>query len=466
VAAVSSDTTVIRPAQPFFRIPKGAYYASTTVNVVGPGAANITLSDSAGTGYLPVTTNTVTVTGPSLAIANSTTMLGMRQTGGIYSAYVYTPNNVADTLVVNLLSTDTRVVTVPALVKIPPGSNYAYFPITAMDTVGTIQIQATALGYNAATTNVQVTQPKFVLSTSTSRYTTSQPYPITITATDANGNGHYTTEAVTATLASSAPSVAAIDSTTVTIPAGGYYVNTPRWSPGLVGTAQLSATDERAALYKYNTGTINVAVITPALSLSWGTRYLGIGQYDDYAYVSTPDAQAAPLTVTMAHAGTARTATYANLSTTPITGVTIPASGSYEYFRLAGTTAGTDTLVVTATSPAHIPDSAYTVVGQGRVDPLGGWPGSLAAGDSALVTLYARDQNQGTHSVLAATTFTLAPNANIEFRSGGAVVTQVTIPAGQPSVSFYVKALSAGTGSATITATNYQTYTPSFTVTP
>ena len=99
--------------------------------------------------------------------------------------------------------------------------------------------------------------------------------------------------------------------------------------------------------------------------------------------------------------------------------------------------------------------------------PLGhGVARIVRQGDSVQLTLYARDQNQGVHNVLAATTFTLAPNANLEFRSGGAVITSVTIPADANSASFYVKGKAAGTGSATISATNYSTYTNSITVTP
>jgi len=107
----------------------------------------------------------------------------------------------------------------------------------------------------------------------------------------------------------------------------------------------------------------------------------------------------------------------------------------------------------------HNAATAYTVVGQGLIDPIGNWPGSLKVGDSVEVTLYARDPAGNGRYVLAATTFTLQPNAYIEFRSGGAsstVITQVTIPANQYYVQFYVKGLSAGTGSATFTAPNYQ----------
>jgi uncharacterized protein YjdB len=465
VAVTASDPNVIRPSSAYWRLPRGAYYAQNSILVIGPGTSSITYADSAASGYQPGTTNTVTVTGPSLAISNSTPRLGMRQTGGTNSAYVYVPNAVATDLVVNLVSTDTQVVTVPASVTIPTGFNYAYFPITSRDTVGTIQIQATAVGYTGANTNVQVTVPLIVVSTSTSSYTTSPRRGITVYTADANGTAHVTTDSVPVTLISSAPSVANIDSTTVTIAAGQYYNNAATWGPGAFpGTSRIEGQDQRAVPYAYTTGFVDVAVLTPYLNLSWTTRALGIGQYDDYAYVTTPDNQSAPLAVSFAHAGTPRTATYANLTTTPITGVTISTGTNSDYFRLAGTSAGTDTLVASATSPAHTSDTAFTTVSLGRTDPLNGLPSVLNVGDSVLVTLYARDQNQGAHYVLNNETFTLAPNASIAIHVGGATVTQVTIPAGQQYVQFYIVGVAVGTGSVTITNANYSTSTPTLTV--
>src|SRR5205085_12026287 len=129
-----------------------------------PGTASITSAASPGNGYTPATTNNLTVTEPSLSLQNGAAVLGMRQSHP-NAYYVYTANRVASPLVVNLLSTGTRVATVPATVTIPLNSSYAYFDVTAQDTVGTIQIQATATGYSAAAMNVQVTVPKFVIST-------------------------------------------------------------------------------------------------------------------------------------------------------------------------------------------------------------------------------------------------------------------------------------------------------------
>ena len=465
VHAVSSDTNVIRPTQAYFHIVQNTYYSTPAINVIGPGSATITYSDSAASGYLPTTTNSITITGPSLTISNGSSVLGMRQNSGPGGWGVYTPYPVGSPLTVNLLATGGgRVATVPASVTILAGNSAAYFQVTAQDTIGTVQIQASATGYNAASSNIQVTVPKFVVSTSSSLNTTSPRQTITIYATDINGTAHYVNENVRDSLASSAPAVATTDSTFVTIVAGQYYTQAARLVPGIVGTAQLSANDVRPQFYKYSTGTFNVAVVTPTVYVSWSGTSLGIGQYFDYAYASTPDNTTAPTTVTLSHTGTARTNTFTNLTSTPISNLTIPTANTYVYFRIAGTVAGTDTLVAAVTSPVHNSATAYTIVGKGRIDPIGNWPTSLVVGDSVAVTLYARDPVQGVRNVLAAETWTLAPNANIQFRSGGAAITSITVLAGAQSVTFYMKALTSGTGSATITSTNYLSYTNTLTV--
>ena len=109
------------------------------------------------------------------------------------------------------------------------------------------------------------------------------------------------------------------------------------------------------------------------------------------------------------------------------------------------------------------------VAGLGRIDPLGGWLAQIKAGDSTLVTLYTRDVNFGTNNVAVATTFVLAPNANVQFVTGGAtstVITSITVPADANYVQFYLKGVSAGPGSATITNLNYSQYSNTVTVTP
>jgi hypothetical protein len=460
VRVTSSDTTVIKPTQTYVRIPRGVYYTYAYYNFFGPGTASLTIADSAG--VLPsVTTNIVTVTGPSLAFSAGSTMLGMRQTSGTTGFYVYTQNNVTSPVTVNLVSTDTRVATVPASVTIPTGSYYAYFGVVAQDTLGTIQIQATATGFGPASPlQVQVTQPKFYITTNTAPRTTSGAQGITVYAQDANGSNHYTTENVTVTLSSSSGAVASIDSATVTILAGSYYNNSAKWTPAAVGTSQLSATDARAALYKYNTGTSNVSVTTPIAYLNWSTTKLGLGQYTDNLYGATPDYMVAATTVNFGHVGSVK-------ATVPST-ISIPAGSYYAYFRTIGSAIGTDTITMSIPSPYHIPDSATVVVDSGRVDNLTSWPAvSMKVGDSVLVTLYTRDPDGNTRNVLAATTFSISAGAGIEIRKNNAVVTAVTVPANLNYVDFYLKATATGTPSATFTNANYRTYTaPNVTVIP
>lgn len=457
VRAVSSDSNVIRPGQPYFRVLKDSYYANPTVQYIGPGTATVTYSDSANSGYRPATTGSVTVTGPSLAIGGSNPgMLGTGQHTSPQAYYVAAPNNVGTPLTVNLVSTGTRVATVPASVTIPAGSNYAYFTITAQDTIGTVQIQASATGYTPTSVNMQVTIPKFTMSVSTQLNTTSPPSAITVYASDANGTLHYPNQDLVVTLASSAPGVATIDSTTVTIPSGLYYSSSARWAPVSAGTALLSASDPRSLIqYRYGTATAGVTVVTPSVSLSTGSQSLGIGQYTDQPYVSVPDTRTTPLTVPLSHSAVPHTSTPSS--------VDIPAGSNYVYFRITGTSTGSDT--ITASAAGYTSTSGVVTAGPGRIDPISGWPtSSLKVGDSVQVTLSTRAPNQSGYNVAAATTFALSPNANIQFVSGGSVITSVVVPADGSYVQFYLKGVSSGTGTATITNANYTTYTNSVSV--
>ncbi|MDQ2666089.1 MAG: Ig-like domain-containing protein [Gemmatimonadota bacterium] len=459
VRAVSSDTNVIKPTAEYFRIPKDSYVGSTGFQFRGPGTATITYSDSGGAAiaYTSATTYPVTVTGPALAIAGSNPgMLGTGQHSSVGSYYVYIPNAVGAPLKIALVSTDPRVATVPDTVVVPAGSYYTYFTITAQDTIGTVQIQATAVGYAPKSINMQVTKPQFTISTNNSLYTSSPPGYVYVYAADASGSNHLVNANVVVKLLSSAPGVAAIDSTTVTIVADNYYSNVARWTPGSVGTAQLSASDERAIRYPYTSGTANVSVTTPPAYLSIGTTSLGLGQYID-AYTSVPNVPSTPLAVPLTHAATPTTSTPSS--------VTIPATASSVYFRVQGTSTGADT--ITASPSGHIPAGGVVNVAPGIIAPIGGWPTSLVVGDSVLVTLYTRaPDGSTTHPVTAATTFTLGSDANIKFVMGGATITTAVVPADGYYVQFYVKAVAAGTASAVISNANYLTYNNTVTVNP
>ena len=458
IYATSSDSNVIRPESALFHMPKGAYYRYTKVLFVGPDTARLTFSDSAGL-YTGVSTNLVTVTGPSLRMSTATSKLGMRQ----YSTdrYVHVDNTVTGSpLVVYLISTDTNVATVPDSVIIPVGSYYAYFRMEAQDTVGTIQIQATATGYSPVNTQLQVTEPKFVLSTSTTRNTTSPPTTLTVYATDADGNSHYVAEDVTVTLSSSAPSVAYPDSVTITIDSGTYYSNDARIRFLSEGSTRITASDSRAAIYRYNPGFVDITVNTPTVSLGSVPSSLGVGQYAD-PYVYLPDHTTDTVTVTLTHIGSANTSV-------PTT-VKVPPGTYYAYFRMTGVSVGSDSIIVSA--PGHHSDTVFTTVGTGTIQ-ISGWPSGMTVGQTTGMTLYTDDQNGANHYVAAPTTFTLAPaNDNIRFyttssAADDAFITSITVPANASYVSLYVRARAAGTSGVSISNADYTTYTNTTTVAP
>ena len=461
VKATSSNVAVIQPTAPGFKILPGTYYSQPQVAFTGPGSASMTYADSLGAGYGPVTSNSVTVTGPSLSLSNGSPILGMRQNGGVNSSYVYTGNNVTGSpLVVTLVSSDPTVVSVPATVTIPVGINYVYFNVTALDVIGTIQVQATAPGYGGTTMNVQVTQPKFTMSTTASLNTTSPRQAITVYATDANGTAHYANENVAVTLTSSSTAVGTIDSTVVTIVAGQYYNNNAKFIPGAVGTTQLQAADARVAAYKYSAATQNVAVNTPTLTNSWNNIVLGVGQYND-AVTYTPDYQTANVTVNLSH--------FSGATTSPSLATVLNGTYYTGNIRIVGASAGIDTLY--ATAAGHNPTKGQVTVNQGHSDPIASWPTSLSltGTDSVFVTLSARDAaNGGSHPVLAATTFNITGNSRVVFyTTPGTPITSVTIPADGSYVQFWVKGISTGTDSAILfTNAAYATQSLSLTVNP
>lgn len=450
IAATSSNDAVLQPDSAGFRLPRGAYYVQPRVRWVGPGTASVTYRDSlnaGATGYGAVTSNSATVTGPSLTFSNSYPVLGMRQYRLGTGAYVTIPNAIGAPLTVDLVSTDPAVATVPASVTIPAGQTLAYVDVRAQSQVGTVQLQATAVGYGGANTTQQVTAPRFTMSVPATMRTTQAPAAVTILATDANGSAHYVWEPVTVSLTSSNPGAATVDSASVVIPAGGYLNNSARVTPVEAGTTTLSATDARVESWRYGDASAAVAIVTPSLTLSWGGNLsLGIGQYTEGYYVYVPDNQATPLTVNLSHL---------NASSTTTESVVIPAASYYVYHRISGAAAGTDN--ITYTAAGHTPVVGAVVVGSGRTDMIGGWPTNLAS-DSVQVTLYARDPAGNARNVTNATTFDIAiAGAFLEAASGGVPVTSVTIPAGGQSVSFYLRRVANGASTVTFTNANYQT---------
>jgi hypothetical protein len=251
-------------------------------------------------------------------------------------------------------------------------------------------------------------------------------------------------------------SVANPDSATVTIPKDSYFHNTSHMRYLSQGTTTLTASDARNKFYKYDpftTGTITVALPQVTIGLGASTN-LGLDEVID-TYVQIPNALASDLVVTLSHTS--------GSATTPAT-VTVLAGQYTSAFRITGASKATD--VITTSAAGHQGKPYSIVVDNGTIQ-LSGWPANVKVGDSVAVTLYTEDQAGAGRTVGIPITFSFAPNANIEFRQGGAVINSIIVPANASnSTTFYVKGLIAGTGSALVRGGRFTAYSNTLTVTP
>jgi hypothetical protein len=221
------------------------------------------------------------------------------------------------------------------------------------------------------------------------------------------------------------------------------------------------------------------ATLTPFLRLyswydpntdhgEWDGPSVGIGQYHNAIVLRPSFAElSSPLTVTLAHSGLARTSLPSS--------VVIPAGSTTAGFLIAGTSAGNDEIV--AAAPGYTSATASVWVDKGYVSVFSelkgveyNWILPLKALDSLQVAVvigppYSDDDVWA----VAPTTFALATNGNVQFVSGGvssAPVGSITIPANGRVAWLWLKGLSAGNGSVTITNANYLTFSVTISVSP
>jgi len=348
----------------------------------------------------------------------------------------------------------------PNSVTIPVGGSGAPIDIAGGDTRGTVTLTAHATRHLDGHLVVRVDRPKVFMG-----YGNFQLYPgdsmgIQVSAWDsATFYPGYPTESVTFDLSASDTSVLAIHPTTLTIPAGA-AVSTSAWlrATGL-GTTSVIATDPRPVPYAYATdGTIPVTVIQPYLTFN-SAQSVGIRQFFTGYVAENVPFDHGPIVVHMRQ----RSPAVLMLSDTVFT---IGPGAMASPWSATGATSGVDTIIVSASGFKR--DTSIVTVGPGRIALGGQPPASMVVGDSFPEVFYLQAPD-GTGSTTADTVvFTLAPNANFEFHQDGAVISSITIPAGQTYTQsfFYVKAKAAGTGSATINAPNYIPLTFSVTISP
>lgn len=453
IRAMSTDTAVLQLDSTYFHVAARSELSSfVSARYVGVGTARVIFTDSAGL-YRSDSTGLVSVSGPSLSANYTSTTpltLGMRQRTDASTIYLSVLNSVTGTpLKIALRSSAPAIVTVPDTVVIPVGTYYAYFAVEARDTTALVRVTASAQGYVSTQFDVDVGTPRLLLSTSTTAYTTSAPQAILVQLRDQAGNPRLAAEPVVVTLASTNPATAAPDSGTITIPTGASFHNTARMRYNNAGTTQLVARDARAVRQAYLPDTVTVTVNTPPLNVSYSSFSLGLDQRFDQ-YISIPNPLASDLTLGLTSRGQSAVPPTARIAAAQ-TSVTVPVSGSAVGFDTVG--------IQVSTGTPHLPGTFAVAVDSGTI-ALSGWPSVLAPGQVVGVRLYINAPDGANRNASVTTTFALAPSAGIVFASnaaGDSTITSIGVLAGSPySAQFYVRGVSSGAATATVTSTRYR----------
>ena len=470
VLLTGTDATVLRPDSGARHLAAGAPSALVFFTFPDSGSTRLLVRDSAGL-YLSDSTALIHVAYPPiyfgdyLSLSTDTLRVAMRQR-------LYPPNQpyqhhhvvldryvVGAAIPIHLSTSDSMTARVsPDSVTVPVGVSGAPIDIAGGDVRGVATLTARASRHLDGHLVVKTDRPTVSFYNFGSGEYPGDSMRVELFAYDsATFVRGYPTENVTFTLSVGDTSVVSIDSTTLTIPAGA-ETSAVAWAhlKGL-GTATVTVTDPRAAPYAYAPATTPpVTVIRPYLATQESTVSLGVRQrWELVVVVNGPNPASLVVHVRQ------RNPAVFSLSDTTITIGAFPNNGSV---WTTGTASGVDTVVVSAAG--FKPDTTIITVGTPTIG-IPQWPPSLAVGDSFPLFLQTQAPD-GTGRFTADTVvLTLAPNSNIEFHLDGAVISTLTIPAGQYiSPFFYVKAKAAGTGTVTISAPNYTPVSKSLTVAP
>src|SRR5262249_52772715 len=198
------------------------YYTNTPRFVMGGSGGSAWIIATAS-GHFPDSTF-YTVQGPPLSFSwgGSTARVGVGQQEAGY--YLTTPTYVTAPLAVHLTSSDSTVLPVPDSAIVPTGQYYAYFTAQGKAT-GAVTLTATATGYQGVNGAWVVTSPRLTACCGTSINNFGSGTYVSVYSADSTRSTHLQTAPLTVAVASDNPSVATVDSASVTIGAGQYYNN-------------------------------------------------------------------------------------------------------------------------------------------------------------------------------------------------------------------------------------------------
>jgi Big-like domain-containing protein len=460
VRVTTTDPTVMRSDSSYRHVGVGSQGFIVTVSYLEPGSARLVVEDSAGV-YVPDSSGLVQIAYPPLGLVGDTLHLGMRQHAfpAWDPRYVYVDRIVAGApLHVSLSSSDGTVAQIaPASVDIPVGSNAVTVDITSGDTRGIATLTAQANRRTDARSVIVVGRPAVQVSQIGGIFYPGDVGLIqVITADSATAVPRIAAEPVTFTIASSDPAVLSVDPGTLTMPAGNATSPSATVTFKQPGTAVITASDPRGTPYSYAPGSSPpLTVAQPSLVAD---SVLSLGREQSWGFgVVINGRLPEEVVVRVAH----RNPAVATLADTLAAHI-IP---SFAAVLATGIAGGVDSVI--ATAPGFRSDTGIIVVGTGTSEVVTWPPFGLTVGQSWPLTLHVLGPNGDPRASAVTKTFALTVNDNIEFIQDGAPITTVTVAAGQQSsLQFSVRGTAAGTGTVTISASNYSSITKSVTVGP
>jgi Big-like domain-containing protein len=470
VRITATDTNVIRSDSAYRHLAAGTDQAGINVTFADTGTARIVLLDSSGN-YLPDSSSAVQVSYPPLYIFSEgglgqpdTLHVGLRQKPfyDVYRARVGLDRFVTGApLRVHVSISDSTIVRVgPDSLDVPVGESATAgaFDIAARDTRGTAIFTARAHRHMNDQVAIVVGRPAVQVSAPAGfvNYPGDPDRAVQVFAVDsATGSAGFPTENVTFSLTVSDTSVLSLDSTTLTVPAGDHASGLAGITLKKPGTATITATDPRVAAYSYGSATSAPVVIDEPYLAADSALSLGVAQRYSFGVVINGPPLLPGQAVHVSHTNPG----VATLADT-IASLFVP---GYAVVGAIGVSPGVDTVI--ASAPGFRADTGLIVVGMGTFE-VAQWPLGLQVNETRTLELKVFGPNGDVRLTAVTTTFTLAPNGNIEFFEDGVPVTSITFDAGQHFMQFAVKGKAAGTGTVTVSAPNYTPVTKTVTVAP
>ncbi|MGH7520312.1 MAG: cupredoxin domain-containing protein [Gemmatimonadales bacterium] len=447
ITVVSTDPNVMRIDSAFSVnaggdtatavVDTNTQYVNVRVQFVGNGTARLRY---AAAGFLPDSTNLVSVSGPTLHLSTGNQTVGLGQL--LPNQYVYVDNVVTGApLVVTLLRSDStqppagQVFQLSAgTVTIPVGQAASNaFEITGNFSNSAV-LTARATAYSQSTATISVGAPQLLAPATATLYVGQVPTSLAVYTADQNSQQRIIAAALDVSSSSSDPAVASIDTALKTVPARSSFVSFPI-RPRARGAVNLIF-----AATGYKADTTVVSVDTAQLSFGAVPLALGLNQTTQM-YVTLPFTNDSAVSVSLASSDPA-------VLTVPPT-VVIPARTSSVYFNVSGVGAGSATVTATA-AIANAGVSSAVVVGTPKL--FVSMSTTSVVGQRLGFTVYAHDSLGNQRIVNAPLAVTLQSD-----KPGHTVFDAqiVTIPAGSSNVAAGVVFDTAGTYAITATATGY-----------